>query len=148
MITLITGVPGAGKTTVAASLTDERNILHTDTLIPLGWEAQSDQALIEILHPAVSVIEGCSIVRALARWAKQRTVETIDPPWRVIWMPEPYDPERRPDRMTKTVLSTWKFCIHALEASNVPIERIIHGETVVPPYTSNPNSLRPRQASF
>lgn len=66
---LIAGGPKTGKTTFASFFTVP--VYHTDDLIPLPWDAQT-QEVVKWLHmPAPWVIEGCAVARGLREWLKQ-----------------------------------------------------------------------------
>lgn len=66
---VITGIPGAGKTTYAAELRKETGIvpLATDELMHLPWSEQSDAVTGWILSPDPYLIEGVAAVRGLRK---------------------------------------------------------------------------------
>lgn len=66
---LIAGGPKTGKTTLANTY-HECLIRHTDDLVDLNWNAQSDEIVHWLDEPGPWVIEGAAVVRALRKWLR------------------------------------------------------------------------------
>ena len=89
----ITGGPKSGKTTLAEKLGTRHGltVLHTDDLIPLGWDAAIEAtALWFDTLSSDWIIEGAQVARALRYWLQEHP-EGL-PCDQVIYLVEPKAP--------------------------------------------------------
>lgn len=113
---VITGSPGAGKTTLADTLGKVLNfpVHHTDETKDLEWSAASEAVSYWFARPDPWIIEGVAVPRAFRKWLGRQLegvpTEEIDPSWipfeRIVVMRNPRAPLELQGQQTmqKTVL--------------------------------------------
>lgn len=122
---VITGVPRAGKTTLARDLAVGFEPRHTDDLISasVGWSEVSEIVASRWFPlPGPYVIEGVAAVRALRKWLASHPEGM--PCDRVIWLDTPLLPlTRGQEIMAKGCRTVWREVEPELLARGVHVER-------------------------
>lgn len=120
---LITGVPRAGKTTLAATMAADSDlpVRHTDDLLKLEWSEASLTAS-AWLDEAPAIIEGVAVPRAVRKWLARSLGKPADV---VFWMGKPRVPLNPGQaRMAAGCLTVFRQIIPELLNRGVRIEEL------------------------
>jgi hypothetical protein len=119
---VIAGAPRTGKTTLALELGGrlDAQVLHTDSVIHLGWSEASLEVTTWFIQPGPWIVEGVAAVRALRKWL--RVLPNLEPCDLVIWLDEPVVEQSSKQRILgKGCETVWEQTLPLLQACGVRV---------------------------